>query len=484
MERSSRGRARSAPKLFHEETTDDAPPPPPKPWAGVLHNGTEVEFMRIERLQEALEGLGLDTEGKRFNLLQRLAEALKGGSGDDDVCVHEQVAAKKDDAWILASVVRYDADQDVYEVRDEAEAHERRAAAVLEAAGAAGKMKVRELRNALDELNEETDGAKPQLIERLINARRRAAPPVPAIQLEADRVRRLGVDQDALREGEHVLAVYPARDAEGRTPDDPDFNAKTIHKMEWTTTFYRAAVARKPIQARDDGCIRLVFEGEDEQIHRVSRHYVIRETPLSSVEPPPAPSGAQISGYMHFMQQKRPEITEAVRAERPTNLSAQVTKRLGEMWQRLGKSDREKYKREAPLKEDVPGWGSKPRKRRKKKEVVKVARQTPRPVPHHGYVPPALPEGAVPLPAVVREIAPLLGPPRSYNFDEAAARAAFEDADRRYSALKGIEKRLEDELARLRVEEAALRAAAGEVDEEGWAQFDPARDGGENLEAV
>ena len=67
---------------------------------------------------------------------------------------------------------------------------------------------------------------------------------------------------------------------------------------------------------------------------------------------------------------------------------------------------------------------------------------------------------------------------------EAAARAAFEDADRRYSALKGIEKRLEDELARLRVEEAALRAAAGEVDEEGWAQFDPARDGGENLEAV
>ena len=115
-------------------------------------------------------------------------------------------------------------------------------------------------------------------------------------------------------------------------------------------------------------------------------------------------------------------------------------------------------------------------------EAVQVARQTPRPVPHPGYVPPALPEGAVPLPAVVREIAPLLGPPRSYNFDEAAARAAFEDADRRYSALKGIEKRLEDELARLRVEEAALRAAAGEVDEEGWAQFDPARDGSENLE--
>ena len=90
----------------------------------------------------------------------------------------------------------------------------------------------------------------------------------------------------------------------------------------------------------------------------------------------------------------------------------------------------------------------------------------------------------MPLPAVVREIAPLLGPPRSYNLDEAAARAAFEDADRRYSALKGIEKRLEDELARLRVEEAALRAAAGEVDEEGWARFDPARDGSETLEAV
>ena len=123
MERSSRGRARSAPKLFHEETTDDAPTPAPKPWAGILNNGKEVEFMRIEALQEALEGLGLDTEGKRFNLLQRLAEALKGESGDD-VCVHEQVAAKKDDAWILASVVRYDADQDVYEVRDEAEAHE------------------------------------------------------------------------------------------------------------------------------------------------------------------------------------------------------------------------------------------------------------------------------------------------------------------------------------------------------------------------
>ena len=166
MERSSRGRARSAPKLFHEETNEDAPTPGVKPWAGILHNGTEVEFMRIERLQEALEGLGLDTEGKRFNLLQRLAEALKGGSGDDDVRVHEQVAAKKDDAWILASVVSYDADQDVYEVRDEAEAHERRAAVTLDAAGAAGKMKVRELRNALDELNEATDGAKPQLIER------------------------------------------------------------------------------------------------------------------------------------------------------------------------------------------------------------------------------------------------------------------------------------------------------------------------------
>ena len=477
MERSSRGRARSAPKLFHDEAAAETPSHGPKPWAGILSNGKEVEFMRIEALQEALEGLGLDTEGKRFNLLQRLAEALKGSSGDDPL-EHEQVAAKKGDDWILASVVSYDADTKVYEVRDEAEAHERRAAAVLDAAGAAGKMKVRELRNALDELNEETAGAKPQLIERLVSARRRAAPPAPAIQLPADRVRRLGVDQDPLREGEHVLAVYPARDAEGRTPDEPEFNAKTIHKMEWTTTFYDAAVARKPIQARDDGCIRLVFEGEDEQIHRVSRHYVIRETPLSPDAPSSMPSGPQISGYMHFMQQKRPEITEAVRAERPTNLSAQVTKRLGEMWQRLGKSDREKYKREAPLKEDVP------RKKRKKKETVRVARQTPRPVPHPGYVPPQMPEGAVPLPAVVREIAPLLGPPRSYNFDEAAARAAFEDADRRYSALKGIEKRLEDELARLRVEEAALRAAAGEVDEEGWARFDPARDGSETLAAV
>ena len=89
--------------------------------------------MRIERLQEALEGLGLDTEGKRFNLLQRLAEALKGSSGDDPL-EHEQVAAKKGDDWILASVVSYDASSNVYEVRDEAEAHERRAAAVLEAA--------------------------------------------------------------------------------------------------------------------------------------------------------------------------------------------------------------------------------------------------------------------------------------------------------------------------------------------------------------
>ena len=48
----------------------------------------------------------------------------------------------------------------------------------------------------------------------------------------------------------------------------------------------------------------------------------------------------------------------------------------------------------------------------------------------------------------------------------------------------GVSRWDEDELARLRVEEAALRAAAGEVDEEGWAQFDPARDGSENLEAV
>ena len=435
--------------------------------------------MRIERLQEALEGLGLDTEGKRFNLLQRLAEALKGGSGDD-VCVHEQVAAKKDDAWILASVVSYDADQDVYEVRDEAEAHERRAAATLDAAGAAGKMKVRELRNALEELDEDSEGAKPVLVERLVAARRRAAAPAPPLRLPADRVRRLGVDQDALREGESVLAVYPARDAEGRTPDEPEFNAKTIHKMEWTTTFYDAAVARKPIQARDDGCIRLVFDGEDAQIHRVSRHYVVRETPLSGNAPPLQPSGPQISGYQHFRRVKWEEATASIKAERPheTNVSARVTERLGEMWQRLGKRDREKYKREAPLKEDVP------RKKRKKKETVRVARQTPRPVPHPGYVPPQMPEGAVPLPAVVREIAPLLGPPRSYNLDEAAARAAFEDADRRYSALKGIEKRLEDELARLRVEEAALRAAAGEVDEEGWARFDPARDGRETLEAV
>ncbi len=485
MSRIGAGRARSAPKLFHDEAAANTPSQGPKPWAGVLHNGTEVEFMRIERLQEALEGLGLATEGKRFNLLQRLAAALKGGSGD--VCVHEQVAAKKDDAWILASVVGYDADQDVYEVRDEAEAHERRAAVTLEAAGAAKKMKVRELRNALDELNEETDGAKPVLVERLVCARRRAAPPAPPLRLPADRVRRLGVDQDALREGESVLAVYPARDAEGRAPDEPDFNAKTIHKMEWTTTFYRAVVVKKPLQARDDGCVRLVFEGEDGQIHRVSRHYVIRETPRSPDAPSSTPSGPQISGYQHFRRTKYAEATAAVRAERPneTNVSARVCERLGEMWTHLGSRDREKWKREAPLKQDVPGWGSKTRKKRKKKETVRVARQTPRPhVPHHGYVPPALPEGAVPLPAVVREIAPLLGPPRSYNFDEAAARAAFEDADRRYSALKGIEKRLEDELARLRVEEAALRAAAGEVDEEGWAQFDLARDGSENLEAV
>ena len=112
MERSSRGRARSAPKLFHDEAAAENPQTAaPKPWAGILHNGTEVEFMRIERLQEALEGLGLDTEGKRFNLLQRLAEALKGSSGDDPL-EHEQVAAKKDDAWILASVVRYDAEQE------------------------------------------------------------------------------------------------------------------------------------------------------------------------------------------------------------------------------------------------------------------------------------------------------------------------------------------------------------------------------------
>ncbi len=479
MERSSRGRARSAPKLFHDEAAAETPSHGPKPWAGILSNGKEVEFMRIEALQEALEGLGLDTEGKRFNLLQRLAEALKGSSGDDPL-EHEQVAAKKGEDWILASVVSYDADTKVYEVRDEAEAHERRAAATLDAAGAAGKMKVRELRNALDELNEETDGAKPQLIERLVAARRRAAAPAPPLRLPADRVRRLGVDQDPLREGEHVLAVYPARDAEGRTPDDAEFNAKTIHKMEWTTTFYDAAVARKPIQARDDGCIRLVFDGEDDQIHRVSRHYVVRETPLSVDAPSPLVKGPQISGYQHFRRVKWEEATASIKAERPheTNVSARVTERLGEMWQRLGKRDREKYKREAPLKEDVP------RKKRKKKETVRVARQTPRPAGPVGYVPPQMPEGAVPLPAVVREIAPLLGPPRSYNLDEAAARAAFEDADRRYSALKGIEKRLEDELARLRVEELALRAAAGAVDEEGWARFDPARDGSETLEAV
>ena len=224
----------------------------------------------------------------------------------------------------------------------------------------------------------------------------------------------------------------------------------------------------------------MVFDGEDAQIHRVSRHYVVRETPLSVDAPSPLVKGPQISGYQHFRRVKWEEATASIKAERPheTNVSARVTERLGEMWQRLGKRDREKYKREAPLKEDVP------RKKRKKKETVRVARQTPRPVPHPGYVPPQMPEGAVPLPAVVREIAPLLGPPRSYDFDEAAARAAFEDADRRYSALKGIEKRLEDELARLRVEEAALRAAAGAVDEEGWARLDPARDGGENLEAV
>ena len=94
MERSSRGRARSAPKLFHDEAAAETPSHGPKPWAGILHNGTEVEFMRIERLQEALEGLGLDTAGKRFNLLQRLAEALKGGSGDDDVCVQPLVEAR------------------------------------------------------------------------------------------------------------------------------------------------------------------------------------------------------------------------------------------------------------------------------------------------------------------------------------------------------------------------------------------------------
>ena len=76
MERSSRGRARSAPKLFHAEAAAETPSHGPKPWDGVLHNGIEVEFMRIERLQEALEGLGLDTAGKRFNLLQRLAAAL------------------------------------------------------------------------------------------------------------------------------------------------------------------------------------------------------------------------------------------------------------------------------------------------------------------------------------------------------------------------------------------------------------------------
>ena len=48
MSRIGAGRARSAPKLFHDEAAAETPSHGPKPWAGILHNGTEVEFMRIE----------------------------------------------------------------------------------------------------------------------------------------------------------------------------------------------------------------------------------------------------------------------------------------------------------------------------------------------------------------------------------------------------------------------------------------------------
>ena len=53
MSRIGAGRARSAPKLFHEENTEDAPPPAVKPWAGILHNGKEIR-------QRAAETIGPD----------------------------------------------------------------------------------------------------------------------------------------------------------------------------------------------------------------------------------------------------------------------------------------------------------------------------------------------------------------------------------------------------------------------------------------
>lgn len=292
------------------------------------------------------------------------------------------------------------------------------------------------------------------------------------LELPASQIRRLGGGDD-LQKGERVMAIFPE-----------------------TTVFYRATVAKAP--GRRD--VALAFEGDDD-VYRVALHYVLRETarlPVVAAPPPPPPNdGApRLSGYLYFSREKRSGVRAALEAdaafmELPVKARNQrIMAKLGELWTDLSPAAQTRWKAEAPPLTKT---------KKKKNLAPRIAKQTPcapltewgyalAPLgshgPHHGYLPPQFPPSQVPLPALPPDIVPFLRRPREEKLDEQAERAVFDDLERRYAALWGMKRRMEDELARLKVEEAALRAAAGAVPEDEWAVFDPARDEAGALEAV
>ena len=93
----------------------------------------------------------------------------------------------------------------------------------------------------------------------------------------------------------------------------------------------------------------------------------------------------QVSGYLHFSNEHRPEVTTRVNAMEglaPRERSQKIIAELGKMWKALSEQDRADWKERAPVvKRKIKA--KKPSKKRAKKEAEEPAQRSS-PTPYVG----------------------------------------------------------------------------------------------------
>ena len=94
----------------------------------------------------------------------------------------------------------------------------------------------------------------------------------------------------------------------------------------------------------------------------------------------------QVSGYLHFSNEHRPEVTTRVNAMEglaPRERSQKIIAELGKMWKALSQQDRDDWKERAPVvKRKIKA--KKPSKKRAKKTEDDAPAQRSSPVPYIG----------------------------------------------------------------------------------------------------